>query len=406
MMAQTTGSWPVEGIRRVEIHGGRLAVRVRPGHPLAWDGPATLVARREGDGLVLRTPHPRRWAGWIGPAEPLTLTLPPAVEVLVVRCTGDLDLRDLDVEADLHLRAGDLRASGCRGRWRIRTGAGDVTLMAQRGELDVQTGAGEVTVRGGRLDRLRIRTGAGDVHLDAEIAVQAEVTTGAGSVDLRPRNQGSARVQARSGFGDVILDLTGVRGGRVELQTGAGTIHLPGGIHVGRRGGLGQRVVDALGPGDGAIEVTTGAGTIRVVGYGAQPWGQGSVAQHPSPAATPGGSDWAVEGGGGPAGESRGEGDGGDGGPGAPQGEDAGTGRPAGSMVAPYRHPRQVLEALARGELTVQEADHWLRVLESSGESPAPGQGPGAGGPQAPPDRPESPRDAGGPADHGSPPHA
>ncbi len=415
MKEHTAGSRLVEGVRRVEVHGGRLAVRVRPGYGLDWEGPPSLVAEREGEALVLRTPHPRRWTGWIGPEEQLSLTLPPAVEALVVRCTGEVDLRDLDLEGDLHVRAGDLRASGCRGRWRIRTGAGDVTLVGQHGDLEVQAGAGEVAVRGGRLRRVRIRTGAGDVFLDAEVEAEAEVTTGAGSVDLRPRNQGAARIQARSGFGNVVLDLAGVRGGRLELQTGAGTIHVPGGIHVGRRGGLGQRVVDSLGPGEGTVEITTGAGNIRVVGYGAADRSGGGEGAGPvpgpstappagparpedtDPSTGPAGAGSPPAGAGsgpghpapghpGPGGAALGFAPGSDagaaaaGGTPAPAGTPETTGPrgdvpapagpspvPEGGGRGPYRHPRQVLEALARGELTVEEADRWLEVLEGAG---------------------------------------
>lgn len=376
-------TWPAEGIRRVEIRGRRLAARVRPGDRLAWDGPTSVEAEQEGNSLVLRTPHHRRWSGWIGPVEELLLTLPPTVRALFVRTTGDVDVQDLDLEAEVHLRAGDLRASRCRGRWRIQSGAGDVTVVDPQGDLDVQTGAGEVTVRGGRLRQARIRTGAGDVRLKAWIDVAAEVTTGAGSVDLRPRHAGGARIRARSGFGGVVLDVSGVRSGRMELQTGAGGIHLAGGIHVGRRGGLGQRVVDVLGPGEGVIEVTTGAGDIRVVGYGTP--GYGTPAWH------------------GPAG-SQGRAAGPDPGPGpvvppasppaatppdhpfgsaatasaGPEPDLPAAGTPAGApqeaglpsrspSPPPFRSARQVLEALARGELTVEEADRWLAALEGTG---------------------------------------
>ncbi|ADU51559.1 Protein of unknown function DUF2089 [Thermaerobacter marianensis DSM 12885] len=394
--AEANRTWPAAGIRRVEIRGGRLAVRVRPGDRLTWDGPPSVEAEQEGSSLVLRTPHHRRWGGWIGPEDTLVLTLPPTVTSLSVRSTGDMDIRDLDLEADLHLRAGDLRASGCRGRWRIRSGAGDVTLVDQQGDLDVQTGAGKVTVRGGHLRRARIRTGAGDVQFATWVDVEAEVTTGAGSVDLRPRHPGGARIQARSGFGSVVLDLSGVRGGRMELQTGAGHIHLPGGIHVGRRGGLGQRVVDVLGPGEGVIEITTGAGSVRVVGYGTQPWGAhraayGAVAGAGDGRGARAGSD---SGGSTGAGTEAGAGLGPGASPAAAQeisrghwvaespgavyGASGGAAQappqaaPQAGVSGPYRDARQVLEALARGELTVEEADRWLRALETAAPPPLP----------------------------------
>ncbi|GAB6876509.1 DUF4097 family beta strand repeat-containing protein [Thermaerobacter litoralis] len=394
MAAMTSRTWPAEGIRRVEVRGGRLAVRVRPGDRLAWEAPPEVEARQEGDTLHLHSPRPRDrgWAGaalaWLGPVEEMVLTLPPTVTALTLRTTGDVELLRLALEADVHVRAGDLVAADGRGRWRIRSGAGDVTLTGHRGELDVQTGAGEVTIRDGRLDRARIRSGAGDVFFEAEVGIEAEVTTGAGSIDLRPRHRGNAVVRARSGFGSVVLDLAGVRGGRMELQTGAGSIDLAGGIHVGRRGGIGQRVVDVLGPGDGVVDITTGAGNIRVVGYGPQPWGRAAEpAAPPSPPAAPAAVPPS-----GPAAPSTPDAPPPP--PAAPEGPPAsvqpapegaaaftpavpegspgpalpavGPGAQPGSSPSPYRHARDVLEALARGELTVEEADAWLRRLEEA----------------------------------------
>lgn len=66
MKEHTAGSRLVEGVRRVEVHGGRLAVRVRPGYGLDWEGPPSLVAEREGEALVLRTPTPAAGRAGLG----------------------------------------------------------------------------------------------------------------------------------------------------------------------------------------------------------------------------------------------------------------------------------------------------------------------------------------------------
>ncbi|HEY8394039.1 MAG TPA: hypothetical protein VIK92_04490 [Thermaerobacter sp.] len=359
------------GIRRVEIVAGRADVELRQGgDALICEGPADARAERQGDTLILRLPRLR---GWLLPAaERLAVTLPGSVAACRVETTGGVELRHLGCDCTVEVRAGNVRSEAGRGRLRIRSGAGDVEVRDHEGELDVTTGAGDVEVTGGRLTALAIRTGAGDVCFRAWLERRGQITTGAGSVELRPLTDGNADLDARSGFGNIVLERTGIAGGRLELQTGAGSIHDATGIQVGRRGGFGLRSVDVLGPGDGVIRLTTGAGSIRVLGKRAEASSAGEpvsgnatqgaaadAAPAPSGQDTPAGQETQVA----PAQQAQGDARGLYG-IHAAQGEQATAGPGPGTGAARPRSARDVLEALARGDIDVDEADRLLRQLE------------------------------------------
>ncbi|PZN13219.1 MAG: hypothetical protein DIU69_01195 [Bacillota bacterium] len=338
------------GIRRVEIMAGRADVEIRQGgDTLVYEGPADASAERQGETLILRLPRLR---GWLLPAaERLAVTLPGSVAACRVETTGGVELRHLRCDCTVEVRAGNVRSEAGRGHLRVRSGAGNVEVRDHQGELDVTTGAGDVNVSGGRLTALAVRTGAGDVRFQAWLERRGQITTGAGSVELRPLTDGNADLDVRSGFGNIVLERTGVAGGRLELQTGAGSIHDATGIQVGRRGGFGLRSVDVLGPGDGVIRLATGAGSIRVIGKRAEPSPAGQEA--------PAGQETRVA----PAQQARRDAQGSHGLHDA-QGEQATAGAGPGAGAARPRSARDVLEALARGDIDVDEADRLLGQLE------------------------------------------
>lgn len=359
-----------EGIRRVEIIAGWADVQIRQGgDTLTFEGPADARSERQGDTVTIRMPRPRGWL-WLA-AEQLAVTLPGSVAACRVETTGDVELRNLRCDCTVEVRAGRVRSDGGRGRLRVRSGAGDVEVRDHDGELEAQTGAGDVEVMGGRLTALAIRTGAGDIRFQAWLERRGQINGGAGSIELRPLTDGNADLDVRSGFGDITLELTGVAGGRVELETGAGSIHDVSGIHVGRRGGFGLRSVDVLGPGHGVIRLATGAGSIRVLGK--RTGDPGTGAAHAAPAApappaiaataaaedAPAGREARVTHGE----QERQEAQGANGTDGA-QGDRATEGAAPAAGASQLRSRRAVLEALARREIGVEEADRLLRQLE------------------------------------------
>ncbi|MDI3317582.1 MAG: DUF4097 family beta strand repeat-containing protein, partial [Bacillota bacterium] len=331
LMAEQPAAYGIHGeVRELEIRAGRADVRVRAGDAWRLDLPPQAEVSQEGSRVRIQMP---RRAGLLFAAlqaAELEVTVPATLAGYYVRTTGDVGLTGLAASGRVEVKAGDVRADSCSGELVIQSGAGDVEVVGHRGSLTIQSGAGDIEVRDGTLETLKLRSGAGDVDCAARISRQATIHTGAGSVTLRPETDGDAEIEVQSGFGDISLHLDGVRGGRLEMQTGAGSIDGDVGIRFGRRGGIGVHSADVLGPGSGRIRLTTGAGSIRLHG---EP--RAAEAAPARPAGPPG-----------PAAEA---------GPTGPR-----------APAAPARRfgdAREVLEALARGEITTDEADRLLREM-------------------------------------------
>ncbi|MCL6521437.1 MAG: DUF4097 family beta strand repeat-containing protein [Firmicutes bacterium] len=312
MAEREEGRGDFEGVRALEIRGRLAALRLEAGDGWRLELPPEARVDREGERL--RIEMPVRWRSWLAAdaGARLQVTAPPGLERWDVQATGEVEVAGLGGSGRVEVKAGDVHVRACSGELRVDSGAGDVTVEGHRGRLLVHSGAGDVRVRGGFLEQAEIRSGAGDVAFAARVGREASLRSGAGQVELRPESDGEARIEVHSGFGDVSLYLDGVRGGRLEVRTGAGSVEGTAGIRFTRRGGVGLYSVDELGPGSGWIRLSTGAGRVRLFGQPGK-----------APAAGP---------------------------------EPPAPGRR-------YPDARAVLEALARGEIDPEEAERLLDEL-------------------------------------------
>jgi hypothetical protein len=341
----------------------------------AGPGAAGAVFTGAGGGIGEMVGEALRAAGMVhNQRMDVRLSMPPGVEVVELR-TG----------------RGRIDAVGLAGRLSLTTGNGPLTLRAARGEAEVATGNGEVVLEGfdgtvtattgnnriqadrlsgtaalhtgnGRVEvrdsegRIRATTGNGNVTLTT-VAGEVEVDTGHGTVEISaPRSpavrastgMGSLRVEGgavrglrlRSGMGTIAcaaalepgtyemvtdmgaidLELPATIKARVDAQTSFGQIHsdFPL-VRVGRSGPLGfggVRMVGSIGEGEPEVDITlrSSKGQISV----RRRPGAGTTSERPAPA-------------------------------------------PPEEPTAAMDSTLAVLEALARGDISVDEADELLR---------------------------------------------
>ena len=175
--------------------------------------------------------------------------------------------------------SGDVRVTGLSGRQAIRTASGDVVLDAVAGELSTETVSGGVRIRVDGSVAPTIKSVSGDVILDQGRAENVTVQTTSGDVRLTSElGDGPHSIVTVSG--DAILAT--LRGIRVTAQTLTGDLRsdLP---HTSD-GRAGRR---SLVVGDGAIDVTfrSVSGDLRVVEP--RPVELGAVPTPPAPPAPP-----------------------------------------------------------------------------------------------------------------------
>ncbi len=208
------------GVRalRVTLSKGNITLRVTQGSAWSIDyddarkGDA-LEVERDGDTLRVR----QRRGGDLD----LRLTAPPELENI-----------------DLRVGAGRVEVEGAHGHIHLDSGSGAVALRGAGGAATLKTGNGDVDVDG--FDgELTAASGNGRVRV-AGLGGQATLRTANGRVEVR---DSTGSVEAHNGNGDVALARVG---GKSELHTAHGAI-----------------VVES--PRDLATRATTAMGAIRVV---------------------------------------------------------------------------------------------------------------------------------------------
>jgi DUF4097 and DUF4098 domain-containing protein YvlB len=114
---------------------------------------------------------------------------------------------------------GDVNADGVAGLREVHTGKGDVRAVGGSSSLTIKTGKGDVLARSWRGD-LDITTGKGDVHV-SDLSGGLRMTTGAGDSTVeRWQAPQSAGNQVKTGSGDITISQAQVQG--LELSTGRG----------------------------------------------------------------------------------------------------------------------------------------------------------------------------------------
>lgn len=178
----------------------------------------------------------------------VTLTLPAGLRPLLTANLGKGDLSLQEVSGDVRVTTGkgDVAVKGGNGELRVQTGKGDIALNHREGLLLANTGKGDVTVAGG-VGPARIQTGFGDVTLNDWLVRDngeegCRIQIGAG--DCRVRHVGGSRLVIQTGRGSCLLSQIGVA--KLRVETAKGDVQTAGD------------------PGAGAWQITTAKGDIAL----------------------------------------------------------------------------------------------------------------------------------------------
>jgi len=304
----------------VVVSGEADDVRIR-----GVDGTAArIVAPVEGEGIeteaadgrfTVRSRRSTR-AGWVGlkvgshgfgfpfggPARTLEMEVPRGSRV------------------EVHVTAGDVAVRDVSGGTRVRTTSGDVSLKRVAGSLAVEVASGDVNVTAAAPIELTAKSVSGDIQARAPRFERVAIETISGDADLSGAFAAGPVHAISTVAGDVTL---GVAGGlTLEARTVSGDVECS---HPDRRSGDGRRRPLVVGDGSARLAVRTMSGDVDVrAARGAATADEGeSAAAWPSAAP-----------------------------------EDAAPAPPA--APPPGEPSLDVLEALARGEIDVAEAERRL----------------------------------------------
>lgn len=272
-MMEIERSFSVAEIRQVDLGmalgdlsvtaggAGQIGLRAR----LRSDDESELVTVVADGVLTVKNRSDNGWLVRNANRIDVALTIPRDASVVVTAKTG---LGDVNVEGVAGVREiltgkGDVRAAGGSSALTIKTGKGDVAVSAWRGDLHVTTGKGDVVVSD-LVGGLQMVTGAGDTTVErwqANGGAGHEIKTGSGDVTLR---QGQARsLEVNTGRGDCTLQQVALRS--LQGKTGYGDFVIEGDPLGGQwevRTGKGDLAL-ALAAASARVEATTRHGSVR-----------------------------------------------------------------------------------------------------------------------------------------------
>jgi hypothetical protein len=124
--------------------------------------------------------------------------------------SGDVEIEEASTgDIDLHTGSGNIKARGVQGSFHGETGSGDVTAEGtQNGTWDIRTGSGTVRVR-----------------LPANAALDADISTSSGSIDVGSPIEMTVQGRVDSSRREIRGKVRG-GGPLLRVHTGSGDIHI------------------------------------------------------------------------------------------------------------------------------------------------------------------------------------
>ena len=182
---------------------------------------------------------------------------------------GDIKLRAIQGTSLLKTNAGRIEVEDAGGSTTARSGNGDVVVRGAEGELDLQTNNGRIEVGAPRAAHIRAHSSHGDVRIGDGAVLGLEGRTNMGRVTCTA-DLGAGSHELASGNGDIMLKLRPDAHARIDAQTSFGQVHADFAlVRVGRSGSMsfnGTRMVGSIGPGEpeSDIALRTGRGQVEI----------------------------------------------------------------------------------------------------------------------------------------------
>jgi len=162
-------------------------------------------------------------------------------------------------EATLHSGNGNVEVTDAEGQMRATTGNGSISLTEVGGVAEANSGHGSVSIDAPRGLAARVTTAMGSIHVSRGALGPSRLTSSMGSVDCRATLLPGAYT-LESGMGSVVLTLPAQARARIDAQTSFGRVRsdFPL-VQVGRSGPMsfgGMRMVGGIGEGAPEVEAT------------------------------------------------------------------------------------------------------------------------------------------------------
>ncbi len=173
---------------------------------------------------------------------------------------GTLELEvPRDARLEISARSGDVSVRDVAGSLAVRTVSGDISLRGGGGDLRIEAASGNLRAVASEPIAATIRTISGDVEIDAPRTQRTSITTVSGDVEIATAFAPGSDHVVNTTSGDVELAVQG--GVTIDVRTVSGDVEC---AHPELRGGTGRRDPLVIGDGAARLAVRTLSGDIEV----------------------------------------------------------------------------------------------------------------------------------------------
>lgn len=175
------------------------------------------------DGIYIKADHEGNgWFSWFKGIElSFDIKIPEEFNAYIYTAGGDIDLFDLQGEAELKTSGGDVYASNCNGNFIFKTSGGDIETEEISGDLEMATSGGDIKTRK-HAGTTEARTSGGDIKLDVA-GGKIYASTSGGDVTLYYEGT-SEGIELKTSGGDIKIYVSDDFRGDADLKTSGGDI--------------------------------------------------------------------------------------------------------------------------------------------------------------------------------------
>ena len=164
-----------------------------------------------------------------------------------------------DARLEISARSGDVNVRDVTGSVAVRTVSGDVSIRGGGGDLRMEAASGNIRAVAAAPIAATVRTISGDVEIDAPRTERTSITTVSGDVEVASTFAPGGDHVVTTTSGDVELAVHG--GVTIDVRTVSGDVDC---VHPQLRGGTGRRDPLVIGDGAARVAVRTLSGDIEV----------------------------------------------------------------------------------------------------------------------------------------------
>lgn len=194
------------------------------------------------------------------------ITVPRGVRVILRSMNGDLTVRGVSGEVDLHTNNGDVEVSDAVGRAELVTLSGDVAATRVRGDVEATSLNGTVALTDVQGGTVTAESTNGSVELANVVASDIDASTISGEVDFSGPIDPRGRYAFASHSGSVSLTIPGNASARFSIETFNGEIDsdFPITLRPNRDRRRGQKLEFNVGAGEARVTAESFSGSIVI----------------------------------------------------------------------------------------------------------------------------------------------